>query len=211
MLDSSTISNLKFVKSNTPSQLIVVTALLSNTSYANIYTYEKSKTGWASVHTNITCYIGLKGFSAKKTEGDKKTPAGAFKIGTCYSKTSAVLTGLDFCKYGSKDVWVNDLSSKYYNTHQKEPANGRWKSAENFSKVKNGVYNVLFNIEYNSDGNSSKGSAIFFHIADTTQPRKYTSGCISTDRSSLLKIVKWLDKNKNPMTLQGPLVELVKY
>lgn len=172
---------------------------------------KKRKNIWVNIHKNITGYIGLKGFSNNKIEGDNKTPIGAFKIGTCYSKTGNVATGLDFYKYDSKDVWVDDSNSKYYNTHQREPVNARWKSAENFSKMKNGIYDVFFNIEYNTARTKNKGSAIFFHIANASAQIKFTNGCIATDKGNLLEIVKWLDKDKSPLILQGPLSELTKY
>ncbi len=210
-LDKNKIESLKFIKESTTSQLIVVTSQLINSSNVVISTYEKKNNVWVNVHRDIPGYIGLKGFSLNKQEGDKKTPVGAFKIGTCFSNTTNVETGLNIYKYDSKDVWVDDSGSKYYNTHQREPVNGRWKSSENFSKVKNGVYDVFFNIEYNNARVKNKGSAIFFHIANPTVSIKYTNGCVSADRQNLLKIVKWLNKDKNPMILQGPLYEIGKY
>ena len=211
-LSNETISNLKCIKNNdTSQQLIIVTSILSNTSNVVINTYEKRKSSWVNIHRNLTGCIGLKGFTKNKIEGDAKTPEGVFNIGTCYSKTSNVITGLNLYKYDSKDVWVDDPNSKYYNTHQREPVNGRWKSAENFSKMKNSVYDVFFNIEYNIARTPNKGSAIFFHISNAKAQIKYTNGCVATDKSNLLAIVRWLDKDKNPLILQGPLSELVKY
>lgn len=210
-LGSDTLSNLKFIKNSGTSQLVVVTSQISDTSNAVINTYEKNNNGWGNIHKNIPGYIGLKGFTANKTEGDMKTPSGAYKIGTCFGKSSNISTGLDFYKYDSKDVWVDDPASAYYNTHQREPAGGRWKSAENFSRMKNGIYDVFFTLSYNAENIKNKGSAIFFHIADPGMQIKYTAGCVSTDRSSLLSIVKWLDKDKSPMILQGTLSEILKY
>lgn len=181
-LSNKTISNLKCIKSNdTSQQLIVVTSLLSNTSNVVINTYEKKKSGWVNIHKNITGYIGLKGFSKNKIEGDNKTPVGAFKIGTYYSKTSNLSTGLDFYKYASKAV------------------------------KKNGIYDLFFIIEYNTAKIKNKDSASFFHIANAKAQIKYTNGCVATDKENLLAIVKWLDKDKNPLILQGPLSEVVKY
>ncbi len=210
-LSNDTISGLKSIKNSGASQLIVVTAQISNTSYAMISTYEKNNGQWVCIHKNIAGYIGVKGFSANKTEGDKKTPAGAFKVGTCFSKTSGIATGLDVYKYDSKDVWVDDPASKYYNTHQREPANGRWKSAENFSKTANGIYDVFFNIEYNTPAIKNKGSAIFFHIANPNMLLKYTNGCVSTDRTSFMSIVKWLDRDRAPVILLGSMPDIVKF
>ncbi len=175
-LSNKTISNLNCIKNNSKSeQLIVVTSLISNTSNVVINTYEKKNNLWVNIHKNLVGYIGLKGFSNNKTEGDYKTPIGAYRIGTCYSKTSNISTGLDLYKYKSKDVWVND----------------------------NGIYDVFFSIEYNTK--------LFFGIADAKAQIKYTNGSIAADKSNLLAIVKWLDKDKKPLILQGPLSDIVKY
>ncbi|MDF2986518.1 MAG: D-alanyl-D-alanine dipeptidase [Eubacterium sp.] len=211
ILTHKTISNLKFLNNSNTSQLIVVTSVVDNTSNVIINTYEKNINGWVNVHNNITGYIGMEGFTNNKKEGDKKTPVGAYGIGTCFSKTSNIATGLEFYKYDSKDVWVDDPKSLYYNTHQREPVNGRWNSAENFSKMKNGVYDVFFNLEYNSQKISYKGSAIFFHIINPNMQIKYTNGCVAADRKNVLSIVKWLDKKKSPMILLGPLSGIAKY
>ncbi len=211
VLTDKAISKLNFLNNSSTSQLIVVTSAVGNTSNVIINTYEKNISGWVNIHNNITGYIGMKGFTDNKKEGDKKTPAGAYNIGTCFSKTSNVATGLEFYKYDSKDVWVDDPKSSYYNTYQREPSNGRWNSAENFSKMKNGVYDVFFNLEYNNQKISYKGSAIFFHIVNPNMQIKYTNGCVATDRKNLLSIVKWLNKNKSPMILMGPLSDILKY
>lgn len=210
-LSGKTISELKFMKNKDTSQLIVVTSKLTNSSNVVINTYEKNKNGWVNVHKNLKGYIGQKGFTTSKSEGDKKTPVGAYEIGTCFSKTSDVKTGLEIYRYDSKDVWVDDPESPYYNTHQREPANGRWKSAENFSSMKNGVYDVFFDIGYNPQNIKNKGSAIFFHIINPGMVLKYTSGCIAADRKDVLALVKWLDRDRSPMILQGPLSDIVKY
>ncbi len=210
-LSSKSISNLKALKGANSSQLITVTSKISNSSYVYINTYEMMPEGWKNVHKNVPGYIGMKGFTLSKTEGDQKTPVGIYKIGTCYGKTSDIKTGLDFYKYDSKDVWVDDPNSVYYNTKQREPAIGRWKSAVNFSSMKNGVYDVFFNIEYNNQRVKNKGSAIFFNIVNPKLEIKYTAGGVAADKKDVLSIVKWLDKDKYPIILLSPISELGKY
>lgn len=210
-LQSSVIENLKCIKGTNTTQLIVVTSESSNSSYAVINTYEKTNNGWVNNHKNMDGYIGLRGFLVNKQEGDKKTPVGAFGVGTCFTKNNNIQTGLTRYQYDSSDVWVDDSTSAFYNTHQREPSNGRWKSAENFSRMKNGIYDVFFEIKYNPERIKNKGSAIFFHIANPAMQIKYTSGCVSTDRDHLLSIVKWLEAGKSPVILMGPLSMITKY
>lgn len=211
-LSNEAIVNLKSIQnSNKTSQLIVVTSQISNTSNVVISTYEKNNNLWVNVHKGLAGCIGIKGFTNNKVEGDNKTPAGAYKIGMCYSKTAAVHTGLDLYTYDSKDVWVDDTNSKYYNTHQREPANKRWSNAINFSKIKNGVYDTFITIAYNDLQTKNKGSAIFLHIENSSAQLKYTYGGVATSKENLLSIAKWLDKGKEPIILLGSLNELLNY
>jgi len=210
-LSSKVISELKFIKESNTSQLIVVTSKISNSSNVVINTYEKNKNGWVNIHKNITGWIGLKGFTTNKKEGDSKTPVGAFNIGTCFGKDTNFDTGLDYYRYDSKDVWVDDPNSKLYNTHQREPSNGRWKSAVNFSKNTDGIYDLFFTIGYNQQNIKNKGSAIFFRIIKPNMVIKYTNGAVAAERKDVTSIAKWLDKNKSPKILMGPLSEIINY
>lgn len=184
-LSSKVITELKFIKERDTSQLIVVTSSLRNSSNVVINTYEKNINGWVNIHNNITGWIGLKGFTTNKKEGDKKTPVGAFSIGTCFGKNQAADTGLYYYRYDAKD--------------------------ENFSKMKDGIYDLFFTIGYNQQNNKNTSSANFFHIVKPDMKIKYTNGSVATERKDVVSIVKWLDKDKSPMILMGPLSEVIKY
>ncbi len=181
-LSSKAITDLKFIKENNSSQLIVVTSSLSNSSNVVINTYEKNINGWANIHNNMKGWIGLKGFTTDKKEGDKKTPVGAFNIGTCFGKNPNADTGLNY-----------------------------YKSVDNFSKMKDGIYDLFFTIEYNPQNIKDKGSAVFFHIVKQNMVIKYTNGGVAAERKDVVSIAKWLDKEKSPMILMGPLSEIIKY
>ncbi len=184
-LSSKAITELKFIKESNTSQLIVVTSSLSNSSNVVINTYEKNINGWVNIHNNITGWIGLKGFTTDKKEGDKKTPVGAFNIGTCFGKNQDADTGLNYYRYDSKD--------------------------ENFSKMKDGIYDLFFTIGYNQQNKKNTDSAIFFNIVKPNMKIKYTNGSVATERKDVVSIAKWLDKDKSPMILMGPLSEIIKY
>ncbi len=184
-LSSKSITELKSIKESSTSQLIVVTSSLSNSSNVVINTYEKNINGWVNIHNNITGWIGLKGFTTSKKEGDNKTPVGAFNIGTCFGKNSYADTGLNYYRYDTKD--------------------------KNFTKIKDGISDLFFTIDYNPQNIKNKGSAIFFTIVKPNMKIKYTSGCVAAERKDVVSIAKWLDKDKSPMILMGPLSEIVKY
>jgi L,D-peptidoglycan transpeptidase YkuD (ErfK/YbiS/YcfS/YnhG family) len=66
------------------------------------------------------------------------------------------------------DVWVDDPGSSLYNTHQREPANGRWSSAEALHNAP--AYNYAQVVGYNEGATPGAGSAIFFHVSTGVRP-----------------------------------------
>jgi L,D-peptidoglycan transpeptidase YkuD (ErfK/YbiS/YcfS/YnhG family) len=185
-------------------QLILVTSNGYNTSAAEIRTFEKNAKGeWVSVLT-MAGHIGKLGFTSNMKEGGKKSPIGKFTIGTAFGTKANPGTKLPYRKITSDDVWVDDPKSKLYNTWQsKKKTKGQWKSAENMNVP---AYKYGFVINYNTKRIPNKGSAIFFHIANS-----YTLGCTATSEANVVKILKWLDPSKNPVIIQTPIQELNKY
>lgn len=187
-------------------QLILVTSNGYNTSSAEIRTFEKNSKGkWVPVLTTKG-YIGKYGFAKEKNmnEGAKRSPIGKYTIGTAFGRYANPGTKLNYRKITSDDVWVDDPKSKLYNTWQsKKKTKGQWKSAENMNIP---AYSYGFVINYNTKRIPNKGSAIFFHIANS-----YTLGCTATSETNVKKILKWLDPNKKPVIIQTPINELGKY
>ncbi|WP_160725111.1 SH3 domain-containing protein [Bacillus sp. USDA818B3_A] len=195
---------LKTVGSN--KQLILVTSNGYNTSYAEIRTFERNPLGkWVPVLTT-TGHIGKYGFAsaANMREGGKKSPTGKYSIGTAFGRNINPGTKMPYRKITSDDVWVDDPTSKLYNTWQsRSRTQGQWKSAENMNIA---AYTYGFVINYNTQRTPYKGSAIFFHIGSG-----YTLGCTATSQTNVVKILKWLDSKKNPVIIQTPIQELNKY
>lgn len=200
-------SGLKTVGSN--KQLILVTANGSNTSYAQIHTYERNSKGqWVQV-LSTTGYIGRYGFAtaSQMSEGGQRSPIGKYSIGTAFGRYSNPGTKMSYRKITSDDVWVDDSKSKLYNTWQsKRKTSGQWKSAENMNIT---AYNYGFVINYNTARTPYKGSAIFFHVSTGTY--HYTLGCTATSQTNVVKILKWLDPKKNPVIIQTPVSGLSNY
>ncbi|WP_031538965.1 SH3 domain-containing protein [Bacillus sp. MB2021] len=185
-------------------QLILVTSNGYNTSTAEIRTFEKNAKGeWVPVLT-MAGHIGKLGITSDMKEGGKKSPIGKFTIGTAFGTAKSPGTKLPYRKITNDDVWVDDPKSKLYNTWQsKKKTKGQWKSAENMNVP---AYKYGFVINYNTKRIPNKGSAIFFHIANS-----YTLGCTATSEANVVKILKWLDPSKNPVIIQTPIQELNKY
>lgn len=189
---------------NSNKQVILVTTKGYNTHHARIQTFEKnSKDKWKRVH-NYKGYIGKNGFTNNKREGDGKSPTGKYTIGDAFGYKGNPGTKLKFRHSTSNDVWVDDPKSKYYNTWQKKNRSGKdWNSAES---MMHRLYTHGFIIDYNTSQTPYKGSAIFMHVG-----KSYTAGCIATDQSNLINIMRWIDPKKNPVIIQTPESGLYKY
>ncbi|WLV25116.1 SH3 domain-containing protein [Aciduricibacillus chroicocephali] len=195
-------NRLKTIDKN--SQLILVTSNGGKSSKADIMTYDRNKKGKWVLRMKVKGHIGKYGFTTNKTEGNSETPVGKYTIGTAFGQKGNPGTKLPFRNITNDDVWVDDPSSKLYNTWQsREKTEHMWKSAENMNHK---LYKYGFVINYNTKRIPNKGSAIFFHIGNS-----YTLGCTATSETNVIRILKWLDPKKEPVIIQTPLNALNKY
>lgn len=195
-------NRLKTIDKN--NQLILVTSSGRKSSKADIRTYERNKKGKWVLVMKVKGHIGKYGFTTKKTEGNSETPVGKYSIGTAFGQIGNPGTKLPFRKITNDDVWVDDPTSKLYNSWQsRKKTKHLWKSAENMNHK---LYKYGFVINYNTKRIPNKGSAIFFHIGDS-----YTLGCTATSETNVIRILKWLDPDKKPVIIQTPLNALYKY
>lgn len=204
----NTVNNLRCVKNSL--QAIIV----SNDSYdkitANLETFEKIGKEWRRFLPPMKAVLGKNGFSYNKVEGDGKSPIGVYKFGICFGKYPNPGTLLPYRQTTDNDTWVDDVDSPYYNTWQVNPSYGRWNSGEILRPKDGTYYDYGVVINYNTvDRILGRGSAIFFHIWEG--PEVPTFGCTATEYNNLLNIIRWLDPCKNPIIIQGPLTEVLKW
>ena len=137
------------------------------------------------------CCIGKNGLKKNKTEGDKCTPKGTFKLGTLYYRKDRVkkpITKLKIKNIKRNMGWCNDSKNKSYN--QEIKINKNIKHEKLFRK--DYKYDYLLVIEYNTKKiKANKGSAIFIHL---TKNFKATAGCIALLQKDFLIMVKLINK-----------------
>jgi L,D-peptidoglycan transpeptidase YkuD (ErfK/YbiS/YcfS/YnhG family) len=98
----------------------------------------------------------------------------------------------------SQSVWVDDVSSPYYNTWQENAAlKGEHLASSGYATAYAYAAVIAYNMPNPVPG---KGSAIFLHVS-TGGP---TAGCVSISQSSLLQVLRWLDPAKSPVIVMGP-------
>jgi len=136
------------------------------------------------------CSVGNKGFTKKKTEGDKKTPRGIFSIGKLYYRKDRITkleTKLKTIQIKKKMGWCNDVNSKYYN----KPINIKKNIKHEKLYRKDYKYDLLIPINYNTKPVvKKKGSAIFIHL---TKNYKKTIGCVALSKKDFLILLKLID------------------
>jgi hypothetical protein len=138
-----------------------------------------------------------------KREGDHRSPAGAFALGTAFGRRK--LGEWNALRWpwravGPLDRYVDDPQSPLYNTWQVAPRKGAaaWSSAERLSQYELGVV-----VEHNTRPvEPGAGSAIFLHTWRSSETP--TIGCTAMARQSLIELVGWLDPEAHPVLVQVP-------
>ncbi len=139
------------------------------------------------------CCIGKKGTTSFKSEGDKKTPKGTFKIGNLYFREDRLKkpqTKLKCVKIKNCMGWSND--SRYPSKYNKL-INTKEKIRHEKLKRKDFKYNLLIPIKYNfNKPMKNKGSCIFIHLTRNYKP---TAGCVGLKKNDFLIMLKLIEKN----------------
>ena len=185
-------------------QLILVTNKQAANVSVKVETFERDQNGnWQPV-LSTNGFIGKRGFSFSKKEGDGASPVGKFTIGTAFGSNGNPGTALNFRGITDDDVWVDDPESSLYNSWQsKQQSHDLYTSAENMNIP---LYRYGFVINYNTNRVPYKGSAIFFHIGNS-----YTLGCTAVSEADVIRIIRWLNPAKQPVIIQTPASNLSSF
>lgn len=198
----------------------------SNTGSLKLFERNSFDNNWTLINKPFEIAIGKNGLAwgyglhgnklsdyKSKKEGDGKSPAGIFSLGSVfgYAKQDEVkFLKMPYIYSHSKCFCIDDTNSEFYNLiiDSNYVSNADWNSREKM-KLKNNLYKWGITIENNTSPRiKGNGSCIFFHIWD--ENNKPTTGCTVMPEKNLLEIIKWLDKSKNPLVVQLPKNEYKK-
>ncbi len=189
-------------------QLLLVVADDFNTSHASLECIEDGK---VVLHTQVNLGknglgwgVGILQFKQKKEEplkyeGDKKAPAGVFRLTDIFGYAHHNNYKLPYLYTSERLICVDDITSPFYN--QIIEATGNEKSFEQMHR-EDALYTLGVVVAHNKKAIKGRGSCIFLHIQ--REDEVPTVGCTSMKYKDLKKIVKWLDKKKNPLLIQLP-------
>ena len=195
-------------------QVVLVLSFDASSSRATLRRFQRSDGDWKAVEDPIEVRLGAAGLGAgrglydpnlkaliDKREGDRRSPAGVFSLGTAFGTVDKPYEGnWPWRGVDERDRFVDDPASPHYNSWQRAPESddGDWDSAEKMAMYRLGLV-VRHNLDPVEPG---AGSAIFLHSWNTDE--RPTIGCTGVDRADLADLLGWLDPSKQPVLAQLP-------
>jgi zinc D-Ala-D-Ala dipeptidase len=206
---------------NNSMQLVVVVTDSWDNFKGNMQTFQRSSPNesWQATGPAWPIVVGQSGLAWEnnlksyagtdpvKHEGDKKAPAGAFRLGPAFGFAPSADSNLklSYIPVTSTTLCVDDPKSRYYGQiidSAKVPAKD-WNSAEVMHDHPQ-AYNQGMVVDYNTDGKMiGAGSCIFVHIHGDNDATG-TVGCTAMKVDYLSKLLNWLDPKANPVLVQFP-------
>jgi L,D-peptidoglycan transpeptidase YkuD (ErfK/YbiS/YcfS/YnhG family) len=189
-------------------QLVTVVVRGRTSTQGELRLWRKSGECWIAVAGRWTAWVGGRGVSPSKREGDRRTPAGVFGFGpTMYGVAPNPGVRYRYHRVVCGDWWVEDPRSRWYNQFrhvrcgEKPPFTV---VSEDMSRSPT-AYRHLAVVDYNtSPVVPGRGSGIFLH-ASTGRP---TLGCVSLPLPQLLRTLRWLRPSSRPTIAIGTPADL---
>jgi D-alanyl-D-alanine dipeptidase len=142
----------------------------------------------------------------EKKEGDNKAPAGVFHLISAFGYApaqSASWVKLRYLPLTNKIEGIDDPKSRYYNrlVDRSKVAKVDWASSERMRRDDD-LYKWGIVVDHNSAATPGGGSCIFLHIWKT--PSTPTTGCTAMSEQNLIRLLRWLDPERDPILIQMP-------
>lgn len=185
------VRNLSQARNSKNTQLFIVAGDGMSKSTAKVSMHERDKDGnWIQIFS-VKGLVGRYGLVADKNrkEGCKKTPIGIYTFNKAFGIAKDPGCALGYTKVTKDLYWSGDQrKGMQYNkmvSIKDYPKLDKKKSEHLIDYTK--PYQYCLNISFNKECIAGKGSAIFLHCTGNT---KYTSGCVSIPKSTMLKVMK---------------------
>ena len=184
-------------------QLVTVVAPRNSATRGTVQIWQKTGGCWVAAGGPWTAWLGQRGVSEDRREGDRTTPAGVFGFGSVmYGVAPNPGVHYRYRRIVCGDWWVEDSRSPYYNRFHHVPCGSRPPfrvTDEDLSRSPTAYRHFAF-IRYNTGPSvPGLGSGIFLH-ASTGRP---TLGCISLAVPNLVTVLRWLRPARNPVIVIG--------
>src|SRR5438105_11828618 len=173
-------------------QLVTIVAPSRGSATGSRRSWHKNQLCWRPDAGPWPAWLGQRGVSDHKREGDRTTPAGAFGfLPVMYGIGPDPGVRYRYHRIVCGDWWVEDPRSPWYNRFHHVPCGSKppfRTTSEDLSRSP-AAYRHLAVVDYNTKPVvPGRGSGIFLH-ASTGRP---TLGCVSLPLPQLLTMLRWL-------------------
>jgi len=184
------------------SQVFLVTASGTSTSYGTGSTYEKTDGQWKKLDT-FAVRLGANGISYTRVQNSGQTPAGVLNILSAFGIADNPGSNYAYHKVTSSDYWDLNSGSPTYNRMISSDTGGDLEHLIDFGTQ----YKYALVTDWNYNQSPDKGGAIFIHVNGSGA----TGSCISLTQGDMVNLITWLDPAKNPKVLVVPTSDLGNY
>lgn len=202
-------------------QMIVVTIADWNADHGTLRTFERKGGRWQVVNAGVPVTIGKAGAAwgtglqpqqaggPLKREGDNRSPAGVFRIGTAFGYAPHAATVLPYRALSASDWCVDVSGAAQYNRIVDANVVGAAAVKGSTEPMRRDLhadgdqrYRLGFVIEHNVDAVAEGGSCIFAHLwASPTTP---TTGCTAMAPAAMESLLAWLRPRAQPVFVLLP-------
>lgn len=204
-------------------QLVVVRTKTWNSLTGSLQRYERSNEGaWRSAEEPTPINVGRSGMAwgrglhpeqaagPKKREGDGRSPAGVFSLGSAFGYAEdlpAQAKKFPYMQLQNSVYCIEDARSAHYNElvdTRSVPLKG-WERKSQMLRP-DGLFRWGLIVEQNdTDTVRGRGSCIFLHI--WRGPKRGTAGCTAMPEEQVEKLLTWVDPSAAPVLVQLPDAE----
>lgn len=204
-------------------QLVLVVVPDWSTPRGTLSCHERSDATWRPARAEVPVTIGTtgcgwglglvsgEGAGPTKQEGDGRSPAGVFVIGTAFGAADRLDTGLDYRPMNRHHWCVDAPASPHYNRIVDDrdvgadAVRGTEPMRRDLHLDGDQCYAVGFMIGHNPTGTAGRGSCIFAHPwKNSATP---TAGCTAMAEDDLRGILAWLQSDAAPRFALLPAAE----
>ena len=195
-------------------QLVLVTTPDWNADHGKLRTFLRKDGRWKAEGRAINVSIGRAGSAwglglhdrhagPRKREGDGRSPAGVFRLGTAFGYAGTLRTALPYAAMQATHYCVDVTSSPLYNRIVDTRDVGEAAVQGSTEPMRRDIhadgdvrYRAGFVIEHNPGNVPQGGSCIFAHL--WRAPGEPTAGCTAMADADMEAMLEWLDADKAP-------------
>lgn len=209
-------------------QMVLVTVPDWNTIKGTLRTYQREPgNAWHEVGKAQPVVIGQSGSAwglglnqaqgggPQKHEGDGRSPAGVFRIGTTFGYAAHADTAMPYLALTATDYCMDVSGTPLYNRIADTAKVGEAALRGSSEPMRRDLhvhgdqaYRIGFVIEHNPDGVAHGGSCIFAHL--WSSPTTGTTGCTAMTPATMQRLLAWLKPQAHPVFVLLPQDEYAR-